>query len=80
MTIEIGERAHRLLEEIAAQQGASTSHILEVAIETYRRKCFLDGLASDFRALRDDPEAWREELEERRLWETTLLDGLQKDE
>jgi hypothetical protein len=51
-----------------------------VAIETYRRKCFLDGLASDFRALRDDPEAWREELEERRLWETTLLDGLQKDE
>ena len=26
--------------------------------------------------LRNDPKAWQEELEERRLWEATLLDGI----
>ena len=29
-----------------------------------------------YAALRTDPEAWEQELEERRLWEATLLDGL----
>jgi hypothetical protein len=26
--------------------------------------------------LRADPEAWQEELDERRLWDTTMADGL----
>lgn len=37
---------------------------------------FLAQLAADFAALRNRPEDWAEELEERRLWESTLADGL----
>ena len=29
--------------------------------------------------LRADPQAWAEELAERRLWECTLMDGLEDD-
>ncbi len=31
---------------------------------------------ADFAALRDDPDAWAENLRERALWDATLLDGL----
>jgi len=37
---------------------------------------FLTQLAADFAALRNRPDDWAEELEERRLWESTLADGL----
>lgn len=40
------------------------------------REEFLTQLAADFAALRDRPADWAEELEERRLWEATLADGL----
>jgi bifunctional DNA-binding transcriptional regulator/antitoxin component of YhaV-PrlF toxin-antitoxin module len=33
-----------------------------------------------YAALRADPEAWKEELAERALWERTLMDGLDPDE
>jgi len=29
--------------------------------------------------LRDDPDAWREEEEERAAWDTTLADGMEKE-
>ncbi len=49
-------------------------------MEDYRRKVFFQGLAGDYAALKADPEAWAEELEERELWETTLADGLDSSE
>jgi hypothetical protein len=33
-----------------------------------------------YAALRADTEAWAEELKERKLWEATLMDGLDPDE
>jgi hypothetical protein len=49
--------------------------LIEQAVEQYRRRLFLEGLNEDFKALREDPQAWQEELEERALWDNTLLDG-----
>lgn len=39
---------------------------------------YLDGLGEDFRTLKSDPDGWRDELEERSLWECTLGDGLRE--
>ena len=50
----------------------------EEAIEQYRRRRFLEGLNQDFKALKEDREAWQEELEERKMWDKTLLDGEEK--
>ena len=36
----------------------------------------LAGLDSDYRALRDNPAAWAEEIRERESWEGTVFDGL----
>ena len=51
--------------------------IVEEAIEQYRRRRFLEGLSQDFKTLKEDPQAWQEELEERLLWDKTLLDGVE---
>jgi hypothetical protein len=52
--------------------------LLEKAIETYRRKRLLEGGNQAYAALRNDAKAWEQELSERRLWESTLADGLDK--
>jgi hypothetical protein len=36
----------------------------------------LDQANAAFARLKQDPQAWAEELAERALWESTLLDGL----
>jgi hypothetical protein len=54
--------------------------ILDKAIEEYRRRTFLEGLAGDFAALRADPKAWAEEQAERRLWDNALMDDLDEKE
>lgn len=41
-----------------------------------RRQQFLDQMNQAYRALRQDPDAWREELKEREDWEDTSDDGL----
>ena len=50
-----------------------------MALEEYRRKHFLEKANEAFAALKMDPKAWMKEIEERRAWEGTLGDGLEKD-
>lgn len=40
------------------------------------RQCFLEGLNTDFAALRNNPDAWQDEQAERAAWDCTLADGL----
>ncbi|MGH9836056.1 MAG: toxin-antitoxin system protein [Blastocatellia bacterium] len=51
--------------------------IVEKAVEQYQRRRFLEGLNQDFKALKEDPQAWQEEMEERAAWDKTLLDGVE---
>lgn len=44
-----------------------------------RRRQFWEKFNAAYTALREDPEAWKEELEERALWEATLADGLDEE-
>lgn len=78
--VRISESGRQVLRELTLQLGESTQVILDRALEQYRRKCFLDGLAADFAALRGDMGAWASELAERRLEDNALMDGLDADE
>ena len=75
--LRISDVAHRNLREISRIERRPMQAVLDSAVEAYRRKVFLEGLNADFAALRGDPEAWQDEVEERVLWETTLTDGLE---
>jgi hypothetical protein len=50
--------------------------LLEEAVETLRRKRFLEQVNTAYASLRQDAGAWAAVEQERREWDQTLLDGL----
>jgi hypothetical protein len=46
-------------------------------LEEYRRTRLFQQADAAYEALRADPEAWRQELEERAMWDVTLMDGIE---
>ena len=77
LTVRISSQAHRSLKELSELTGQPMPAVLDKAIEEYRRRQFLEGLSADFAALRKDPKAWQQELDERAEWDATLGDGLE---
>lgn len=53
--------------------------VIDQAIEDLRRRKILEATNIAFAELKADKAAWAEELEERKLWENTLLDGIDKE-
>jgi hypothetical protein len=79
-TVHINEASHQLLKELAAQTGQTMMDVLDKALDAYRRKLFFEQLNAGYAELRADPQAWAEHLAERKLWDATLMDGLDPDE
>jgi hypothetical protein len=51
--------------------------IIDRAIEGYRRQSFIEQANKAYLALRENPESWESERQERREWEATLADSLE---
>lgn len=78
-TIRASELTHQRLKEISKTTGQSIQAVLDLAVNEYRKQVFLTALNEDFARLREDPAKWAEELEERKLWEGALADGLENE-
>ncbi len=72
----ITDRTDTNLEELKEMLGKSKQAILEKAVDLYVREQFLKKTNEEYEQLQKDPEAWKQELEERALWDVTLADGL----
>jgi hypothetical protein len=79
-TVPISETAHRILLELAEQTGLTATEVLDKALDAYQRKLFFEQLNAGYAELRADPEAWAALEAERKLWDSTLMDGLDPDE
>lgn len=80
ITVEIAPSSHRVLQQISECAGQPIEKVLAEAIEDYRRKQFFAEMDVAYSELQADEGAWREELEERKVWEATLADGLDDEE
>jgi predicted CopG family antitoxin len=78
-TVRIYDDTHESLKQLADRTGEPMPELLSKAVEEYRRKHFLEGLAEDFAKLRADADKWKEELEERKTWDETLQDDLDEE-
>lgn len=65
-----------MLRALAGQEDIPIQAVVHKAVSAYRRKQILEQGNAAYAALRADPAAWAEEMEERQDWETTLADGL----
>lgn len=79
-TVRISDESHQKLKELAARTGDTMMDVLDKALEAYRRKLFFEQMNAGYSELRADSEAWAEHLAERKLWDATLMDGLDRDE
>ena len=78
-TVRVRPEAHKALREMSKERGVPITQLVDEAIERLTREEFLQKANEDFARLRQDPEAWAEELAERALWDTALMDGLEDD-
>ena len=77
-TARISEKTRNILRLLSNETGKSMQIIIEQAIEHYRRQIFLEQSNKAFAALKANSENWKEEQEERALWDNTLNDGQQE--
>jgi hypothetical protein len=69
-----------LLKELSAAKQEPMQAILEVAVEEYRRRCFLESVNEAYAALRSDDRTWAEMRAEQDQWDKALGDGLPPDD
>jgi len=77
-TIRISIETREKLRELTASTGESMLFIVDRAVEEIHRKHFWERTNAAFAALRNDPDAWKAEQEERSAWDITLADGLEE--
>jgi predicted transcriptional regulator len=75
-TVRVDRATSGAISRLAQETGLPRKEIVALAVERLRRHRILVSANAGFAAMRKDSAAWREELEERAGWETTLADGL----
>ncbi|HAG09210.1 MAG TPA: toxin-antitoxin system protein [Desulfotomaculum sp.] len=77
-TVRVSQTTLQTLRQIAAQSGEPMQAVLDKAVEVYRRQLFLQIANEAYAALREKPEAWREEIAEREEWDVILTDEIRE--
>jgi hypothetical protein len=57
--------------------GEPIQDVIEEAVENFRRQRMFELHNQAYAALKADPERWKQELEERRVWDGAVADGLE---
>lgn len=76
VNVRISSNSYQTLKALSKRRGVSMQSVIDQAIEDLRRRKFLEEANRAYLELKNDKNAWHEEIKERELWETTLLDGL----
>lgn len=80
ITVNLSDEARETLYELAGGENRSLESVLERALEVYRRESFLEKANKGYAALREDAASNDEWEKEQKLFENTLMDGLDPEE
>ncbi len=78
--IRVSEEANRRLREMAAETGSTLQSVLDSAVMEYYRQWFFGCADVAYLAQENDARSRQQESDERRAWDTVLLDGIDRDE
>ncbi len=79
-TVRVTAETRAILKEMARESKQPMQRLIARAVEQFRRQMVLERANDRYAALRANPDAWREEQEERRVWEDTIADDLESNE
>jgi|GEM_PF-927093 len=74
--VRLSEEAYKTVRRLADEEGKSLLAILDEAVRELDRLKFFAKVNAAYKALRADPKAWQEELQERAMLDGTLLDDI----
>ncbi len=77
VNVRISSQSYQILKSLSQDKGQSMQSVIDEAIEDLRRRKMLEATNEAFSTLKADTKAWKEELNERELWENTLSDGVE---
>jgi predicted transcriptional regulator len=78
--VRISDHTRKALREMAHAEQESMQSVLEKAVEQYRRRRLFEELDAAYAKLQEDQEAWRSIEDERKAWDATIGDGLNRGE
>lgn len=78
-TVRVSNKTAKILKDITSETGQSMQKVLDRAVEDHRRNLFLKEANEAYAALKNNPDQWKDELEERKAWSHTLTDGQEVD-
>lgn len=74
-SVRVTEETWSMIKDLATKTNTTMQDVIQQAIEDYRRKKILEETNQAFLRLKNNPEAWQEELQERQEWENTIGDN-----
>jgi predicted transcriptional regulator len=77
-TIRVSTRTRDTLHELARAAGVPMQHVIEEALEVYRRQQILLATNAAYAALRANETAWNNLVAEHAAWDDALADGLEE--
>jgi predicted transcriptional regulator len=76
VSVRVDKGTRETLSRLAKETRQPMQHVLADAVEQYRRQQIMRHTNLAYAALRADSGEWREEEEERDVWDCALMDGL----
>jgi predicted transcriptional regulator len=77
-TIRVKKELYNTVKSIAKEKNKNMQDILDEAIQDYKKREFFDSLNAAYAKLKTNPKVWKEAENEREVWDTILLDGLEE--
>lgn len=74
-SVRVTEETWSMIKDLATKTNSTMQDVIQQAIEDYRRKKILEETNQAFLRLKNNPEAWQDELQERKEWENTIGDN-----
>jgi hypothetical protein len=80
INLSVSEATLSQLRELAEWEGVPVEEALRRAVKNQHDQKFWDAVNAGYASLRADPKAWAEVEAERKQWDATLMDGLDREE
>lgn len=75
-TVRVNRQTYNEIKILADKQHKNMQNIIDLAIKQYKKIQYFQELNQSFLRLKENIEAWDEEKNERKMWDSTLVDGL----
>jgi hypothetical protein len=75
-TVRVNRQTYNEIKVLADKQHKNMQNIIDLAIKQYKKIQYFQELNLSFSRLKENKEAWDEEKNERKMWDSTLADGL----